>query len=112
MTALAAYLAAQRTLWGLSRDDLARRAGLRLRSVEALEERGYLPTPHTLARLAAALDVRPDVLAELARELEPDDGLPSMFDGSARRPWRGLECVGPCELVVMRATIARGLRTG
>lgn len=54
----------------LSQEDLAKRAGLSLRTVQRVENGETIPTAETLKRLAAVLDVAPNELIEFVSEKE------------------------------------------
>jgi len=81
MSALGSAITVYRELRGLSREDLARRAGVQPDTVRHLEDEDALPAPRILPRLARALRVRIDELAELAKRVESvDDELGSEYD--------------------------------
>jgi transcriptional regulator with XRE-family HTH domain len=81
MSALDATVRVYRELRGLSREDLAMRAGVRFDTVRHLEDEVALPAPSIVPRLAMALRVQPCELAELAKRVESvDDDLGSQYD--------------------------------
>ena len=78
MGAFADYLADARNDAGLTRKELAKRAGLKPDTVQALEEGRGWPLPSALQAIAEVVSVEPRVLVQLA-DAEMWRGKPAAF---------------------------------